>query len=185
MSFVLGATSNQIFRQSIARCQVRSLRRHLLLSRHRIQRFVHVWPNQKDWRSEYVPETDSRFGRMEHQIHRNGLHLDHRFCWRQRYSLGSVALLRRIGARWYAENQYDTERGKIFYKIPLVLGLGNFVAAWDLITWYDRYVVFQVTKLGGVKVLGLSMGTCFTLLIAQNDTPEQKAKLEALKEYKP
>ncbi|KAJ8920772.1 hypothetical protein NQ315_004913 [Exocentrus adspersus] len=43
----------------------------------------------------------------------------------------------------------------------------------------------EVTKLAGVKVLSLAMGLCFTLLIAQNDTPEQKQKLETLKEYKP
>ncbi|XP_018574597.1 protein RCC2 homolog [Anoplophora glabripennis] len=43
----------------------------------------------------------------------------------------------------------------------------------------------EVTKLAGMKVLGLAMGLCFTLLIAQNDTLEQKQKLETLKEYKP
>ncbi|KAJ8965578.1 hypothetical protein NQ317_019865 [Molorchus minor] len=42
----------------------------------------------------------------------------------------------------------------------------------------------EVNKLAGIKVLGLAMGLCFTLLIAQGDTPEQKEKLEALKEYK-
>ncbi|CAH1183142.1 unnamed protein product [Phaedon cochleariae] len=43
----------------------------------------------------------------------------------------------------------------------------------------------EVNKLSGVKCNGLAMGMCFTMMIAADDTPEQKQKLEALKEYIP
>lgn len=43
----------------------------------------------------------------------------------------------------------------------------------------------EVSKLAGVKVLSLSMGMSHTLLIAQEDTPEQKEKLEAFELYEP
>lgn len=41
----------------------------------------------------------------------------------------------------------------------------------------------EVQKLNGVKVLGLSMGYSHTLLIVQNNTPEQIAKLETFEEF--
>lgn len=44
---------------------------------------------------------------------------------------------------------------------------------------------FQVTRLSGIKVLGLSMGMSHTLLIAMNDTPEQQQKLESFKVFEP
>nr|CAH7730683.1 unnamed protein product [Callosobruchus chinensis] len=43
----------------------------------------------------------------------------------------------------------------------------------------------EVTKLSGHKVLGLSMGLCFTLMIVANETDEQKEKVAKLPEYKP
>ncbi|CAH1104575.1 unnamed protein product [Psylliodes chrysocephalus] len=43
----------------------------------------------------------------------------------------------------------------------------------------------EVNKLSGVKVISLAMGLCFTILVAANETPEQKQKLENLKEYIP
>ncbi|KYB27340.1 Protein RCC2 homolog-like Protein [Tribolium castaneum] len=43
----------------------------------------------------------------------------------------------------------------------------------------------EVTKLTGVKVLGLSMGFGHTLLIAQNETPEEKTKLETFDVFEP
>jgi alpha-tubulin suppressor-like RCC1 family protein len=43
----------------------------------------------------------------------------------------------------------------------------------------------EVSRLAGVKVLGLSMGYGHTLLIAQNDTPEQIAKLETFDVFEP
>lgn len=43
----------------------------------------------------------------------------------------------------------------------------------------------EVTKLAGVKVLSLAMGYSHTLLIAQNETEEQKEKLNSLEEYDP
>lgn len=64
--FVLGAAFDQILRQPIAWRQIGALRRHLFLSRHRIQRSVYVRTNEEDGRSEHVSETHTRFGRMEH-----------------------------------------------------------------------------------------------------------------------
>lgn len=43
----------------------------------------------------------------------------------------------------------------------------------------------QVTKMQGIKVVGLSMGYWQTLIIASEETPEYKAKVEALKLYEP
>ncbi|XP_044267022.1 protein RCC2 homolog [Tribolium madens] len=43
----------------------------------------------------------------------------------------------------------------------------------------------EVTKLTGVKVLGLSMGFGHTLLIAQNETPEEQTKLETFDVFEP
>ncbi|XP_060518182.1 protein RCC2 homolog [Cylas formicarius] len=43
----------------------------------------------------------------------------------------------------------------------------------------------EITRMSGIKVLGLSMGYWHTLAIAAEDTPEQKAKLEALKKFEP
>lgn len=42
-----------------------------------------------------------------------------------------------------------------------------------------------MTRLIGVKVLGLSMGMSHTLLIAANDTAELKEKLEAMPRFEP
>lgn len=42
-----------------------------------------------------------------------------------------------------------------------------------------------MTRLSGIKVLGLSMGMSHTLMIVQNDTPEQEQKLESFKVYEP
>jgi hypothetical protein len=47
------------------------------------------------------------------------------------------------------------------------------------------FCLLQVSRLAGVKVLGLSMGYGHTLLIAQNDTPEQIAKLETFDVFEP
>ncbi|XP_030755247.1 protein RCC2 homolog [Sitophilus oryzae] len=41
----------------------------------------------------------------------------------------------------------------------------------------------EVTRMQGIKVTSLSMGYSHTLIIAAEDTPEQKAKLEAMKKY--
>ncbi|CAH0557019.1 unnamed protein product [Brassicogethes aeneus] len=43
----------------------------------------------------------------------------------------------------------------------------------------------EVNKLANMKILGLSMGMCHTLCIAQNDTPEQETKLETFDEFEP
>lgn len=43
----------------------------------------------------------------------------------------------------------------------------------------------EVTKMQGIKVTGLSMGYWHTLVIASEDTPEHKAKLDAMKAYEP
>lgn len=47
------------------------------------------------------------------------------------------------------------------------------------------FFLWQVTKLSGVKVLSLSMGMSHTLLIAQNETPEQEEKLNSFDEFEP
>lgn len=46
-------------------------------------------------------------------------------------------------------------------------------------------VLFQVTRLSGIKVLGLSMGMSHTLLVTPSDTPEQQEKLESFKVFDP
>lgn len=53
--------------------------------------------------------------------------------------------------------------------------------------YINGFVIFllQVTRLSGIKVLGLSMGMSHTLMIVANDTPEQQQKLESFKEYEP
>ncbi|XP_050302274.1 protein RCC2 homolog [Anthonomus grandis grandis] len=43
----------------------------------------------------------------------------------------------------------------------------------------------EVTKLQGVKVLSLSMGFWHTMIVAADDTPERKAKLDEMKTYEP
>ncbi|KAH1004423.1 hypothetical protein HUJ05_005236 [Dendroctonus ponderosae] len=43
----------------------------------------------------------------------------------------------------------------------------------------------EVTKMQGIKVVGLSMGYWQTLIIASEETPEHKAKVDALKLYEP
>ncbi|KAI4464569.1 protein rcc2 [Holotrichia oblita] len=57
------------------------------------------------------------------------------------------------------------------------LGLGDFTKSTT--------VPKEVTRLSGIKVLCLTMGLSHTLLIAQNETPEQTSKLESFDKFEP
>lgn len=57
------------------------------------------------------------------------------------------------------------------------LGIGEFTKS--------STVPKEVTQLTGVKVLGLSMGLCHTMLIAQDETSEQHTKLESFEKFEP
>lgn len=57
------------------------------------------------------------------------------------------------------------------------LGLGDFSKSTS--------VPKEITRFSGVKVLSVSMGYSHSLLVAQNDTPEQVAKLETFEMFTP